>query len=166
MALISYLYVFLLTFLPFLELRYSIPVGIYGGVVALPFGLQFMGYALNPWLVLLVAVAANFLIAVLIYLVLDWIHEFLLKIKIINRLYERKLEKLHKKVHPMVERWGIFGLALFIAIPLPGSGVYSGALAAYVLGMNYKDYLKAALIGVIIAGIIVALLSTAAFVIF
>lgn len=151
--LINYLKVFGLTFLPFLELRYSIPWGI-------------LNYGLNPLTVFLVAVLGNFLIAVIIYKLLDYIHEFLLSTKIINRVYERKINKLHKKVHPKVEKYGIFGLALFIAIPLPGSGVYSGALAAYILGMDYKDYLIASLIGVIIAGIIVTLLSTAAIWIF
>lgn len=158
-----YFWVFLLTFIPFLELRYSIPVGIFTRVVNLPFGYQLVGYGLNPLTVFLVAVIANFLVAILAYYIWHLIHELLLRTRIINRIYERKLNKLHKKVSPMIEKYGILGLALFISIPLPGSGVYSGALAAYILGMDYKDYLVASLIGVMIAGIFVTLASVFAF---
>ena len=57
------------------------------------------------------------------------------------------------------EKYGIIGLALFIGVPLPGSGVYSGALGAYLLGFNFKDYFKAAVLGVLIAATIVTIVS-------
>ena len=54
-----------------------------------------------------------------------------------------------------VEKYGEWAVALFIAIPLPGSGSYSGAIAAYVIGLSHKKFAIANLIGVIIAGILV-----------
>ena len=48
---------------------------------------------------------------------------------------------------------------MFIGVPLPGSGVYSGALAAYLLGFRKRDFFLAAVIGVLIAGTIVLLVS-------
>ena len=66
-----------------------------------------------------------------------------------------------KKVHKYVEKYGVLGLGLFIGVPLPGSGVYSGALAAYLLGFKFKEFFKAAIIGVLIAGVIITLISTA-----
>ena len=58
-------------------------------------------------------------------------------------------------VEKYVDRWGTLGLALFIGVPLPGSGVYSGALGAYLLGFGFAQYMIAATLGVIIAGSLV-----------
>lgn len=69
--------------------------------------------------------------------------------------------KLQQAIQVYIQKYGIMGLALFIGIPLPGSGVYSAALGAYVLGFKFKDYLVATILGVLIAGIIVMLVSTA-----
>ena len=64
-----------------------------------------------------------------------------------------------RKIKPLVDKYGLFGVSLFIAIPLPGSGSYTGAVAAYILGIGYKKFILANLIGVIIAGTIVTLTS-------
>lgn len=48
----------------------------------------------------------------------------------------RKLEGIRAKAHPLVEKYGVFGLAVFVAIPLPGTGAYSGTAAAWLLGMD------------------------------
>ena len=60
-----------------------------------------------------------------------------------------------------VEKYGLIGLALFVAVPLPGSGVYAGALLAWALGMNKKYTLFSIFLsltaGVLIAGILVTL---------
>jgi uncharacterized membrane protein len=48
----------------------------------------------------------------------------------------RKLERVREKAHPMVEKYGFWGLAIFVAIPLPGTGAYSGTAAAWLLGMD------------------------------
>ncbi len=57
------------------------------------------------------------------------------------------------------EKYSALGLALFIAIPLPGSGVYMGTLGAFVLGLERKKFLIASAVGVTLAGIIVTLLT-------
>ncbi|MFH1830463.1 MAG: small multi-drug export protein, partial [Pseudomonadota bacterium] len=59
------------------------------------------------------------------------------------------------KIHPYVEKWGAVGVALFVAIPLPGSGSYTGSVGAYMLGMSYRRFILANTLGVIIAGIAV-----------
>jgi uncharacterized membrane protein len=48
----------------------------------------------------------------------------------------RKLEGVRVKAHPMVEKYGFWGLAIFVAIPLPGTGAYSGTAAAWLLDMD------------------------------
>lgn len=137
--------IILLTFLPFLELRASIPYGVVQGM--------------NPILVFIIAVIANIALAVLLYFLLDSVVHLFLEINWINRMYQKTVIRSQKKVHKYVERYGVLGLAIAIGIPLPGSGVYSGALAAYALGFTKREFYRAAIIGVLIAGIIVTLVS-------
>jgi len=62
-------------------------------------------------------------------------------------------------MHKKVEKYGEFGLALFIGVPLPGSGSISGAIAAHLMGMSFKRFFLANLIGVSIAAIVVLAVS-------
>ena len=135
-----------LTLLPFLELRASIPYGI-------------LNTDLSWMTVFLICIIANIILAPIVYFFLDKIVHLFFFIKPFERFYTRKVEKTQKKIHKYVEKYGEIGLAIFIAVPLPGSGVYTGAIAAYVLGMSYKDFIKAAAIGVLIAGVIVTAIS-------
>ena len=135
-----------LTLLPFLELRASIPYGI-------------LNTNLNWMTVFIICVLTNIILAPLVYFFLDKIVHLFFFIKPFQRFYQRKIEKTQRKIHKYVEKYGEIGLAIFIAVPLPGSGVYTGAIAAYVLGMSYKDFIKAAVIGVLIAGVIVTAIS-------
>ncbi len=137
----------LITMLPFLELRASIPYGI--NVLRL------------PWLtVFIVCVIANMILGILVYFMLDKFINFFLRFKIIEIPYKKIVLRTQKKIHGYVEKYGEIGVAIFIGIPLPGSGVYTGALGAYILGLKFKKFIIANIIGVLIAGIIVTILST------
>ncbi len=69
----------------------------------------------------------------------------------------RILERARRKIHSAVERYGYWGLMVFVAIPLPLTGAYTGAIGAWVLGMRrWKSILFIAL-GVAIAGVVVSL---------
>ena len=140
------LQIILITFLPFLELRASIPWGILRGMHWLP--------------VFLIAVITNFLLAYILYLLIDEIIRIATQFRFVKRIWDSYVMKAQRKVHPYIEKYGEIGLAIFIGIPLPGSGVYTGAIAAYFLGLDRKKYLIASLIGVIIAGLIVTLAVT------
>lgn len=135
----------LITLLPFLELRASIPYGI-------------LALKMNWLWVFFICVIANILLAPLVYMFVNYVMHIFLKIKPIEKIYSRVIERTQRKVHPYVEKYGKIGLALFIGIPLPGSGVYSGGLGAYLLGFKFKDYLVASVIGVLIAGTLVTLI--------
>lgn len=131
-----------LTFVPALELRASIPMGLIDG-------------QLEPALVVGVCMLANFALAPLVWVFLDkGIHLFL-RVGWIDALYQKVVLRARANVSSYVERWGTLGLALFIGVPLPGSGVYSGALGAYLLGFGFFQYLVAAALGVLIAGTLV-----------
>jgi len=136
----------LMTLIPFLELRASIP-----------YGILFLG--LHWYIVFVVCVISNIILAPLVYIFVNYIMKFFLRIKTIDKVYQKVIIKTQKKVNPYVEKYGKIGLALFIGIPFPGSGVYSGGLGAYLLGFNFKDYIKASIIGVLIAGVAVTLIS-------
>jgi uncharacterized membrane protein len=136
----------LLTFAPFLELRASIPYGIFKT-------------NLHWTTVFLICVIVNILLAPILYVFLNKFIHLFLRIKAIDKVYQKYVEKTQKKIHKYVEKYGELGVAIFIGIPLPGSGVYSGALGSYLLGLSYKKFLIAAVIGVLIAGIIVTIIS-------
>ncbi len=145
-----------LTFIPMLELRAAIPLGILSGSVTQPFFGPVSGFELPWWYVFLVCVAANILLAATFYWFLDLVvHRFLLRWAWFARFYHRRVEKAQKRIHSKVERYGWLGLALFIGIPFPGTGVYTGGLAAYGLGMGFKKYLLASTLGVLVAGALV-----------
>lgn len=140
------IFIILLTLLPFLELRASIPYGVFETDLPLT-------------IIFLVAVLVNVLLAPVLYLFLNKVVHIFLRIKIIDRCWQRVVLRAQRKVHPYVEKYGVLGLAIFIGIPLPGSGVYTGALGAYLLGFSYKEFLRAAVLGVLIAGVLVTIIS-------
>ena len=140
-------YLILITMLPFLELRASIPYGINILKIAWP-------------TVFIVCVIANMVLGVLVYFMLDKFINFFLRFKIIEIPYKKIVLRTQKKIQKYVDRYGEIGVALFIGVPLPGSGVYTGALGAYILGMKFRKFVIANIIGVLIAGIIVTIIST------
>jgi len=140
------LIIILLTLLPFLELRASIPYGI---LIA----------NMDWWFVFLLAVVTNILLAPLLYFFLDKIIHLFFFIKPFGRWYHRKIESTQKRIKPYVQKYGVPGIGLFIGIPLPGTGVYTGALGSYVLNLGYRRFIYASIIGVLIAGTIVLLVS-------
>jgi uncharacterized membrane protein len=75
-----------------------------------------------------------------------------------KKFFDTFVEKTRSKVKPKVERYGYLGLMFFVAIPLPITGAWTGALGAWVLGMDKKKASIAIICGVIVAGIIVSLL--------
>lgn len=135
-----------ITFIPAFELRASIPYGFYDPDTTLSMAAT-----------VFVCVAANIALAPVVWLFLDkGIHIFL-RVQWIQSLYDSIVVRTQDKVHPYIERWGTLGLALFIGVPLPGSGVYSGGLGAFLLGFRFHQFMVASVFGVLIAGTLVTL---------
>ncbi len=131
-----------ITLLPFLELRASIPYGIFKT-------------DLHWSLVFLICVVVNILLAPVLYFLLDKVLHLFLRVKWIDKLWKKTIARVQKKIHAKVEKYGWLGVALFIGVPLPGSGVYSGAIGSYLLGLGYKRFMIASVLGVLIAGVAV-----------
>ena len=150
--------VFLISMLPIIELRGAIPVGAVGGF-DLPFDLAFLdGLASLPalpwWINYPICVLGNFLPVPFILLFIRRIIEWMKRVKFLNKIafwLEKKAQKHSAKIMTGVAT----GLFLFVAIPLPGTGAWTGALVAAILDIRLKRAFPAIAAGVVAAGIIV-----------
>lgn len=133
------LLVFIVSMIPIVELRGAIPFG---------FVLD-----MNPWLLYVLAVLGNMLPIPFILLLIRPIIRWFLSTKILRPIglwLEAKVEKNKGKI----EKYEFWGLCIFVAIPLPGTGAWTGALVAAFLDMRLKKAVLPILLGVMIAGLI------------
>lgn len=138
----NYLAVIIASAAPFSELRGGIPLG--------------LGLGLDIVTVILTAVIANCLMFFPVYFGLRFFYKRILyKWEFFHRLVER----VRKKGKPYVDKYGILGICIFIAVPLPVTGLWTGTLLAWLLGLDWKRSFLAAAFGVIIAGAIVSAVS-------
>jgi len=149
---IEYLYLFLIAILPVAELRGAIPLGIYWG--------------LSPPLVFIIAILGNMLPVPFILLFLEGIEKYLRRSEKMARVLDWIFERTYKKADEKVRRWEYLALILFVAIPLPGTGAWTGSLIAYLFKFDIKKSLLSIFTGVLIAGIIVLIASLGFFNIF
>lgn len=130
----------LITLVPALELRASIPWGIFG-----------MGDEVSWLFVVIVCTVANIILGWLVFMVLGPCFRLVRKWGWFDRRIWPILERTQHKIRPYVEKYGEIGVALFIGIPLPGSGVYTGAFGSYLLGVDKRKFAVANVLGVLIA---------------
>jgi len=135
-------WVLLATVSPISELRGGIPLGI--------------SFGLDPLFTFFIAVIANILIFFPIFFALRLFYD-----KLLSRipLSDKYLDNLRKRGKPIVEKYGFWGLTLFVAIPLPITGAYTGTILAWLVGMSWKKAFPAVGLGVIVAGIVVLLIT-------
>ena len=143
-----YLIVFFVSMVPIIELRGAIPYGV--------------GFGLPLWLTYCIAIAGNMLPVPVIYLfarkVLVWGSDK----PVIGKFFTFCLEKGEKAGRKLQQKAGrglYWALLLFVGIPLPGTGAWTGTLAGSILDMKFKDVIKACMGGVLLAGIIMGLAS-------
>ena len=146
---LDYLLVFFISMVPLIELRGAIPIGIGMGLETLP--------------TIIVSVIGNMLPVPIIYF---FARKFLLwgaRQRFIGKIcnfFVVKGERAGQKLVAKAGRGGLFiALMLFVGIPLPGTGAWTGALGASFLNMGIKSTALSVSLGVIIAGIIMATVS-------
>lgn len=141
----NFLWILLVSMVPFIELRAAIPMG--------------CGMGLPAWQVYLAAVVGNMIPVPFIVLFIRRIFEFLRKHwKKLGGLVDRIEAKAMKK-GAKVRQAEILGLILFVAIPLPGTGAWTGSLIAALLDIRLKRSIPTIFLGVLIAGAIVTAVS-------
>jgi uncharacterized membrane protein len=140
----SWLKLIFVSLLPWIELRGGIPLGI--------------GMDLNPIHVFLVCTVTDILLIPLLLIFLRYVMPLILRIEKIDRFYQwnvvRTLQRYEK-----YRKWEELGLALFVAIPLPFTGVYSGTFVSYLLNLRKREAFLSIASGAVIAGIVVTVLS-------
>lgn len=143
----KYLIVFLVSMLPIIELRGAIPIA--------------EGMGLNIFWYYIIAIIGNILPVPIIYLFARKVLEWGKDKKIIGKFFTWCLEKGEKggeKLRKTAGNTGIFwALLIFVGIPLPGTGAWTGTLAASFLKLDFKTSIFAVTLGVILAGIIMSL---------
>lgn len=143
-----YIFVFLISMVPIVELRGAIPYAVM--------------YNLNMFWSYVICIIGNMIPVPFIYLFARKILEWGQDKKIIGRFFTFCLEKGHKGGEKLKEKAGkglFFALLLFVGIPLPGTGAWTGTLAASILDMGFKKSVKAVMLGVLLAGVIMGILS-------
>jgi len=139
------LQIILLSIAPISELRGGIPLA--------------LAYQMPPLTAFLLCTLANIAMIPIAFFFLDTLNNLFLKIPSYARFFHFTLERARKRAHKQVERYGPLGLMILVAIPLPLFGAYTGILGSWALGMDRKKSLALIILGTIIAGIIVTLLS-------
>lgn len=133
---------FLISMVPVIELRGAIPIGV--------------GAGLNLWLAIAVSIVGNLVpvpfIIIFIKKIFSWLRT---KSEKLNGLVTR-LEKRAESKSATVQKYAFWGLFVLVAIPLPGTGAWTGALVAAMLEMPLKKAFPAIMLGVLGAGVIVS----------
>lgn len=145
----NYIITFLISMIPLVELRGAVPYAISTGIPL--------------WQALLIGVIGNMLPVPIIFFFARHILEWGKEKPIIGNFFTWCLNKGHRggqKLEEAAGDKGIFwALLLFVGIPLPGTGAWTGTLAASILDWDFKRSVLAVMLGVILAGLIMGILS-------
>ena len=144
LSLKNYLWVFFLSMVPVLELRAAIPVGA-------TLGLEWVANYL-------ICVIGNMIPVPFILLFIRHVLEWMKKVPHLNKIAIWVENKAQKNT-PKVQKYASLGHLIFVALPLPGTGAWTGALVAAMLDMRMKYAIPSIFCGVLIAGLIMSLAS-------
>jgi len=146
--------VLLTAMMPVSELRGAIPLAI-------------GAYHWPVWQAYLISVIGNIIPPILILIFLKRLSDFLSKRwKFAERFFSRLFKRTEMKYRKMIEKWGPLALIIFVAIPLPFTGAWTGSLVAFVFDLPFKKSIALIFIGVLIAGVLVTLASLGVFTFF
>jgi uncharacterized membrane protein len=145
MTLTDFLQVFFTAAAPISELRGAIPLAI-------------LELDMSWQLAFPVAFAGNLLPVPFLLLFLGPVSKYLSKIELFERILSW-IFKLSRRRGGLIERHGAIGLVLFVAIPLPVTGAWTGSIVAFLLGLSFWRAFPAIVLGVVIAGVIVTTLT-------
>ena len=144
MELANYFKIFFLSMLPITELRLSVPIG-------------YFEYEMPLAGLLLSSIAGNFLICIPVLYLIASVEKIVLK----NKLGERSLNYIYNRTRSktkIIQKYKYFGIILFVGIPLPLTGAWTGCLASHLFGFSKKKTLIAVILGLIISSTLMTLI--------
>ncbi|MFO7638293.1 MAG: small multi-drug export protein [bacterium] len=137
--------VLIIAILPVVELRGAVPVGI-----------NLLGM---PWhRVVFFAIVGNMLPVFLVLWLLDAVVRVLVRFRPFRRFFDWLFARTRRR-SDLIRRWEFWGLAMFVAVPLPVTGAWTGSIASVLMGLPYWRSVLAIFVGVLVAGAIVTALS-------
>lgn len=148
-VMIHYLICFFVSMVPLIELRAAVPMALGFGLPVIP--------------AFIVCIIGNMLPVPVIYFFARKVLEWGADKRFTKKFFTFCLEKGHHGGQKLKEKTGrglYFALFLFVGIPLPGTGAWTGTLAASLLEMDFKKSILAVVLGVILAGIIMGVVYT------
>lgn len=136
--------VMVFSIIPVVELRWAIPYGI-------------AKLGLHPVVAFASAVIASWAVIVPMFLIMDLFYATLL-----SRFapIRRVVEEIRTGGRRYVERWGVLGVGIYVSLPLPGPGIYSGAVLAWLFGLPRRQAIIALALGVLVSAVLVTMIST------
>ena len=140
----KYILVFIISLMPILELR--------GGLIAAAL------LGLPPVPAYIISIIGNLIPIPLILWLLDYVFDFMKKHNILKK-FVLFCERKGNEKKGQIEKLGFWGLVLFVGAPLPGTGAWTGCLIATILRMDKKKAFLAAILGVLMASVIMMLVS-------
>ena len=148
----KYLLVFLISMVPLIELRGAIPYAV--------------GFNLNMWISYAIAILGNMVPVPIIFFFARKVLEWGKDKKVIGKFFTWCLEKGNRAGKKLQEKTGrgvYWALFLFVGIPVPGTGAWTGTLAASLLDLDFKKSVLAIVCGVVLAGVIMGAASLGLF---
>lgn len=132
--------IFILAAIPIIEQKAAIPIGIIAG--------------LPVWEVYLITLMGAILPSPIIVWFIEHIFKFLRRYSVMDNIITRIEQKTRNK-SGNIERYKMLGLFIFVAIPLPGTGVWTGSLAAVLLGLEKKQAVATVFLGAVVSGLLI-----------
>jgi uncharacterized membrane protein len=149
----DWLIVFIISMTPFVELRLSLPLAL--ALFKMPWATAFV-----------IAIIGNIIPVPLVLLFLGKAEKWLRKYSWWDSTLDKVFDYTRRRAKDSVKKYGAIGLCLYVAIPLPVTGAWTGALIAYVFALDPKQAFFSITGGVLIAGVIVLLVTLGALSVF
>ncbi len=138
------IYTFILAMSPIVESRGAIPYGVLAGI--------------EPRSLIALSIAGNILPIPFLLLVLSKIENLIIsrtEKSRLRRLYLKYVGSLRRRTKKKIDKYGFFGVMLFVAVPVPGSGAWTGSIVAHLFGLEKKKSLVAIILGTVEAAVII-----------
>ncbi|MGB3906896.1 MAG: small multi-drug export protein [Methanomethylovorans sp.] len=142
----NWLATILISCLPVAELRGAIPIAL-------------LQYQMHPAEAYLFAVIGNMLPVIPLLLYLEPVSNYLRRFRFWDKFFNWLFTRTRHNHSETFEKYGTLGLAIFVAIPLPATGAWTGCAAAFVFGIGFRHALMAISAGVLVAGAVVTIVT-------